>query len=129
MRIWDVEPTSLCRKHLTGEHRELHGLWNIITQGKRGYANHPERLRWQDRLAALYLRHEALAAEMMRRGWQHRTRLDRALATGCEIQNRYVDPPEEQYRLLRGKPCDCLLDEPGSGACAGGESSAMVRSC
>ena len=28
MRIWDIEPERLCRKHLLAEHAELHGLWN-----------------------------------------------------------------------------------------------------
>ncbi|NCS72473.1 MAG: pyrimidine dimer DNA glycosylase, partial [Candidatus Magasanikbacteria bacterium] len=31
MRVWDIHPKYLCRKHLLGEHRELHGLWNILT--------------------------------------------------------------------------------------------------
>ncbi|MDD3940683.1 MAG: pyrimidine dimer DNA glycosylase/endonuclease V, partial [Candidatus Pacebacteria bacterium] len=29
MRVWDIHPKDLCRKHLLAEHRELHGLWNI----------------------------------------------------------------------------------------------------
>ncbi len=113
MRIWDVDPACLCRKHLTGEHRELHGLWNILTQGKRGYARHPETLRWRDRLAALYARHEQLAAEMGRRGYNHATPLDQRLATGSALQDRYVDKPDQQRRMLRDKPCECLL-KPGS---------------
>jgi len=110
VRIWDVEPGCLCRQHLTGERRELHGLWNILTQGKRGYANHPETLRWRDRLAALHQRHEVLAAEMLHRGWQHRTPLERSLATGSEVQDRFVDPPDVQRRILREKPCACPLE-------------------
>lgn len=109
MRIWDVPPVTLCRKHLTGEHRELHGLWNIITQDKRGYARHPETLRWHGRLAALYARHEALAAEMARRGYQHQSSLDVAFATGLTVQDRFVDPPAAQERLLREKSCACPL--------------------
>ena len=31
MRVWDIHPKHLCRKHLLAEHRELHGLWNILT--------------------------------------------------------------------------------------------------
>jgi len=42
MRIWDIPPDKLCRNHLLGEHNELHAMWNILTQGKKGYANHPE---------------------------------------------------------------------------------------
>lgn len=58
MRIWDLDPAILCRQHLLGEHRELHGLWNILVreqqgQGTGGYANHPETRRWEGRLKAL----------------------------------------------------------------------------
>ena len=60
MRIWDVAPGVLCRRHLLGEHRELHGLWNILTQDKRGYRRHPETVRREGELAALFGRHELL---------------------------------------------------------------------
>ena len=109
MRIWDIEPGRLCRKHLLGEHRELHGLWNILTQGKSGYRRHPETLRWEGRLAALYARHAALVGEMGRRGYRHATPLDERLATGRAQQDEYVDLPSEQVRLLRAKGCGCDL--------------------
>lgn len=107
MRIWDVPPARLCRQHLLGEHRELHGLWNILTQGKIGYRQHPETRRWEGKLAALYRRHEALVAEMERRGYNHGTPLDPALATGDAVQTEFVDPIERQYALLREKGCGC----------------------
>ncbi len=79
MRIWNVPCRELDDQHLLGEHRELHGLWTILTQGKRGYANHPETRRWRGRLGAVYRRHEDEVAEMARRGWQgHRSPLDPA---------------------------------------------------
>ncbi|HZQ35479.1 MAG TPA: pyrimidine dimer DNA glycosylase/endonuclease V [Dehalococcoidia bacterium] len=109
MRIWDVAPRLLCQKHLTGEHRELHGLWNILTQGKHGYAMHPETRRWRGKLAALYARHAALAEEMARRGYAHASPLDPALAHGAAEQDQFVDPPPEQLRRLREKPCPCPL--------------------
>ena len=77
MRIWDLEPACLCRSHLLGEHRELHAVWAILTQDKRGYRHHPETRRWEGKLAALYRRHEALVAEMTRRGYRHASPLDR----------------------------------------------------
>jgi len=46
MRIWDLHPGYLDRKRLLGEHRELHGLFNVVYLGKKGYARHPETLRW-----------------------------------------------------------------------------------
>jgi hypothetical protein len=107
MRIWDVASSRLCRQHLLGEHRELHAVWAILTQGKRGYRHHPETRRWEGKLKALFIRHEALVEEMKRRGFQHRSPLDARLATGKSDQERYLDSPEEQLRILRKKPCGC----------------------
>lgn len=108
MRIWDVDPQLLCRSHLLGEHRELHGLWNILTRGLRGYSRHPETRRWEGRLAALYSRHEALVAEMTRRGYRHHSPLDPALATGSAVQDVFVDRPDAQIVILRAKGCACF---------------------
>jgi hypothetical protein len=107
MRIWDIDPARLCRQHLLAEHRELHGLWNILTLGKQGYRHHPETRRWRGKLAALHARHEALAAEMARRGYRHGTPLDARLATGGATQEEYVDTPEQQLGILRSKGCGC----------------------
>ena len=110
MRIWDLPPEFLCRQHLLGEHRELHALWNILSQGKTGYSRHPETVRWRGKLAALAARHEALTLEMERRGYQHNSPLDPALATGETVQLDFVDPPERQLELLAAKGCGCQLD-------------------
>lgn len=109
MRIWDVPPHVLCRQHLLAEHRELHGIWNIITKRKQGYARHPETRRWKGRLGALYARHEALVVEMARRGYNHQSPLDAGLAAGPP-QDRFVDSIERQWQLLRDKPCPCPLE-------------------
>lgn len=109
MRIWDVDPRMLCRSHLLGEHRELHGLWNILVHGKAGYSRHPETRRWEGKLAALFERHEALVAEMLRRGYRHYSPLDKRCATGSASQNIFIDSPERQLELLADKPCQCLL--------------------
>jgi hypothetical protein len=113
VRIWDVEPRLLCRQHLLGEHRELHGLWNILTLGKVGYSRHPETRRWSGKLRALFTRHELLVAEMGRRGYAHRSPLDARLATGRRTQDVLLDTPAAQRRLLRAKPCPCLLPRQG----------------
>jgi hypothetical protein len=109
MRVWDVPPKCLCRKHLLGEHRELHGLWNILTKhkGEGGYSKHPETLRWVGRLNALYARHEALVKEMGRRGYEHHSPLDKRLATGKATQDQFINSIAAQKKLLKAKPCDC----------------------
>ncbi|MDQ3692240.1 MAG: pyrimidine dimer DNA glycosylase/endonuclease V [Chloroflexota bacterium] len=114
MRIWDVPPAVLCRQHLLGEHRELHGLWRILTLDKKGYAKHPETMRWRGKQRALFPRHAALAVERERRGYRHASPLDPLLATGAAVQTNYVDSPERQIVLLRGKGCACSVAEMAS---------------
>lgn len=109
MRIWDLDPEKLCRQHLLGEHSEIHALWVILSQGKKGYANHPETRRWRGKERALFLRHQRIVAEMIARGYRHNSPLDPALATGLEVQDEYVDRPEEQIEILRRKGCDCRV--------------------
>lgn len=109
MRVWDLSPAILCRQHLLGEHREIHAVWAILTLGKRGYANHPETRRWRGKERALFLRHERIVAEMLARGYRHNTPLDPAAAGGLDVQDEYVDPPEEQVEILRRKKCGCQV--------------------
>ncbi len=109
MRVWDVDPRLLCRAHLLGEHREIHAVWAILTQDRRGYRHHPEVRRWESRLAALRARHEADVAEMARRGYRHASPLDPALAVGEDTQSEYVDEPARQRQVLRAKGCGCRV--------------------
>jgi hypothetical protein len=107
MRIWDIPPKKLCRNHLLGEHSELHAIWTIHTQGKKGYSRHPEIIRWKGRLKALYLRHDALVREFTRRGYQHNSPLSEIFATGKDKQSEYVNTQAEQIAILRKKGCGC----------------------
>jgi hypothetical protein len=109
MRIWDIEPSKLCRNHLLGEHRELHAIWSVLTKHKKGYSRHPETLRWKGKLKALYLRHQALVSEMVSRGYRHNSPLDARLARGGSRQDIYVDPPARQIAILREKKCSCRV--------------------
>ncbi len=107
MRIWDLSPRRLCRNHLLGEHRELHAIWSVLVNGKKGYARHPETLRWKGKLKALYGRHEKLVEEMGSRGYRHQSPLPKRQATGSARQIQFVDSPQAQIRILRGKRCRC----------------------
>lgn len=111
MRVWDVSPKILCRKHLLAEHRELHGLWNILTihKGSGGYSRHPETLRWVGKRRALFLRHEALVSEFARRGYRHFSPLNKKYATGKDVQDIFLHTIPEQKEILQQKPCECLL--------------------
>jgi hypothetical protein len=107
VRIWDVPPSLLCRQHLLGEHRELHGLWRILIEDRRGYAHHPETRRWRGKLAALYERHEALVEATAHRSYRHASPLDQRDATGSAVQNEFVDSTEAQFAIFRSKSCGC----------------------
>jgi len=107
MRVWDVDPALLCRPHLLGEHRELHAIWNILTQDKRGYRSHSEVRRWEGQLRALFERHQAQVEEILRRGWNHRSNLDPSLARRGAERLTFVNTLEEQIEILRGKGCEC----------------------
>jgi hypothetical protein len=108
MRIWDVNPGYLNRQSLLGEHRELHGLYNIIKDGKKGYSRHPETLRWYGKLGLLRRRHELLVSEMTLRGYNHRSPLppiqvEDETGDSQQVQDSYVDPVYRQFELLKEK--------------------------
>ena len=109
MRVWDLPPGILCRKHLLGEHREIHAIWAILTGGRKGYSRHPETLRWKGRLRALYIRHGRIAGELGKRGYRHSSPLDENLARGAARQTKYVNTVEEQKEILKGKGCECRV--------------------
>ena len=112
MRIWDIEPKYLCRQHLLAEHRELHGLWNILIKHKcrGGYSHHPETLRWIGKTRALFIRHEKLVQEFKRRHYSHNTPLDKKLAIGSSKQNIFLNSIKEQKNILKNKHCSCYLN-------------------
>ncbi len=102
MRIWDIDPGFLNDKSLLGEHRELHGLVSIHVNGKKGYARHPETIRWKDALSGLLLRHELLVQEMDLRGFNHHSPLD-PVEPEILWPDRFIDPPHEQFSILGAK--------------------------
>jgi hypothetical protein len=107
MRIWDISPRKLCRNHLLGEHRELHAIWSVITNKKKGYSHHPEVLRWVGKLKALSARHEAQVEEMQRRGYRHKSPLNSKLVKDRAQQNTFITPVKTQLRILKNKRCLC----------------------
>jgi hypothetical protein len=107
MRIWDLPPEKLCRSHLLGEHRELHAIWNILTEGKKGYRKHPETKRWEGKLAALYNRHEELVSEIENREYNHKSPLKKDKVSGDIVQDKRVNTIEQQIEILKKKGCNC----------------------
>lgn len=102
MRIWDIHPGYLNRQSLLGEHRELHGMVSILVHGKKGYARHPETLRWSNYGWALRMRHQLLAAEMALRQYTDRSPVTLESNHGLWPET-YIDAPGQQFVLLGEK--------------------------
>jgi hypothetical protein len=115
VRIWNLPVEELDDQHLLGEHLELHIIWNALTlppspgRKVRGWRNHPETRRFEDRLGTLYDRHEQQVAEMVRRGWRgHRSPLDPTPAEGTPRDW----PPVSPERLQQDR-ADLIAHFPG----------------
>ena len=102
MRVWDIHPGYLNRQSLLGEHRELHGLVSILVNGKKGYSQHPETLRWVGYGWALKQRHQELVYEMNLRGYQDKSPV-RTRSSQGKWPSVYIDEPHIQFKLLREK--------------------------
>jgi hypothetical protein len=72
MRMWMVNPKIMCRKHLLGEHVELHMFVGTIQKGVSldGYVS-----RGLVDTSKIAFRHEVLVAEMVARGYNHQSPL------------------------------------------------------
>lgn len=70
MRMWNVNPRYMCRKHLLGEHVETHMLVGTLRKEKsvQGYI-----IDGLIDLDTVVRRHGAVAAEMLRRGYNHKS--------------------------------------------------------
>lgn len=70
MRMWLVNPRVMCRKHLLGEHVEMHMFVGHITLGRKLGRYASEGLVDSRKIQA---RHDALVKEMQSRGYDHKS--------------------------------------------------------
>lgn len=103
MRVWDIHPGYLSRQSLLGQHAEIHAIYSIITGGKKGYASHPETLRWKERLSSLEKRHALTVKEMALRSMGHHSPVPKDMLQDSSASKSYVDMPAEQFAILTQK--------------------------
>ena len=89
MRMWMVDPKKMCRKHLLGEHGELHKFlpgWRK-QRSLTGYilSNAIEPKSYKKR-------HNALVKEMKRRGYNHNSPLE-------QPDFSYIHPVEKRFEV------------------------------
>lgn len=112
MRMWMVDPAVLCRKHLLGEHVECHMFVGALRKGKSvaGYLA-PTVMLAANQLAA---RHDALAAEMLRRGYQHHSPLEQPdVSTLSPTQRQARVDTENSLLELRNRCNECRVKQEG----------------
>ncbi len=82
MRMWMIDPKLMCRKHLLGEHRELHALVGILKKGTgiQGYLDN-NLIETHN----IVNRHEELVKEMTNRGYSHKSPLKVDFTLPCKL--------------------------------------------
>lgn len=73
MRMWNVPPQYMCRKHLLGEHLEIHMFVSSIRLGKKMQGYIKNNLLETHNLKK---RHDEIVNEMIKRKYNHKTPLD-----------------------------------------------------
>ena len=106
MRMWMLPPIGMCRKHLLGEHVELHMLLGSMRRGKRiegflsGGLVDPQ---------LVFARHEELVAEMARRGFRHSSPIEASDCTSLAARypgSAFINIAANAAELQRRCP-DC----------------------
>lgn len=90
VRIWSVPIQELNRQHLLGEHAELHIIYSVLVNHKKGYSRHPETLRFQSRVNELRFRHSQQVAEMQKRGYKHNSPITGETQTYSYTTSQYI---------------------------------------
>lgn len=105
MRMWLVDPAYMCRKHLLGEHVELHMLVATIQKRKcslQGYVDN----KLID-TTKIQHRHNELVEEMKKRGYNHKSPL--TYVDCIRVGENIIDIQESHKELMRRcKDCETL---------------------
>ena len=80
MRLWMVNPSLMCRKHLLGEHVECHMFVGTLLKNisVNGYLS-----KGLLEIHNLRSRHEELSREMTKRGYSHKSELPEFVSREC----------------------------------------------
>jgi hypothetical protein len=108
MRMWMCDPKILCTKHLLGEHVEMHMFLGHL-QKKRGITGYLKNNCLEPR--SIYQRHEDLAAELIRRGFNHKSPMNETdfnIVCDLPIECQYWEVnKEENLKNLTGRCEKC----------------------
>lgn len=95
MRMWMVDPIILCKSHLLGEHGEIHKHRHNFVKGHR-----IEGRRGQIEPESMQQRHDILAEEMLRRGYNHKSPYKQPDLSKYDLTNFKVNVDDALNDLL-----------------------------
>lgn len=88
MRMWNINPKLLCRKHLLGEHGEIHKhRHNFVKQHRIDKRISPVV---QIEPENMKKRHDELASEMIRRNYNHNSPYEQPDLSYLSSNERYA---------------------------------------
>lgn len=96
MRMWMVDPRVMCRRHLLGEHVELHMFVGHINKG-RSITGYIENNCIQPR--DIHSRHRDVVKEMKHRGFNHQSPLPQYSLVGTLV--RFIDTIVDSNKSLK----------------------------
>lgn len=104
MRMWMLSPKYLCKKHLMGEHFEIHlHRHNFIKRHSISGRIFPIVLIEP---ASMQSRHDALASEMLARGYNHNSPYEQPNISHLPAEERDARVNVEYNRLDLISRCD-----------------------
>jgi hypothetical protein len=89
MRMWGINPKLLCKKHLLGEHGEIHKhRHNFVKQHSISKRISPVV---QIAPEQMQKRHDELAYEMLRRGYNHQSPYEQPNLSYLSKEERFAE--------------------------------------
>lgn len=104
-RLWGLPPVWLCREHLLGEHKEMHQEAGTLLNHPHGEAivdGHAKK--GQVDVSQIEPRHDELARELIRRGYNHESPFDYDLS---DYEDRGEIDRDANLRDLRNRCDEC----------------------
>ena len=100
MRMWNVSSKLMCKKHLPGEHAEMHMFLCVVSLSKKldGYIS-----SGLVEIHNIKRRHDELAQEMIMRGYRHNSPMN---YSSLFVRAGFVDV-ERSYEELQSRFAEC----------------------
>lgn len=100
MRMWMVNPEVLCRRHLLGEHSEIHKHRHVF---EKRISIKNRILKGQIEPLSMKERHDELVSEMLKRSYKHNSEY-------IQPDISYLSPDERNFRVNREGALSDLLE-------------------